>query len=44
MKTTAYEPVLDIHTTETAVEDIKSIFSKELAVRLDLRRVSAPLA
>lgn len=44
METIAYEPVLDMQTTEKAIEDVKSIFAFELADKLDLRKVSAPLA
>jgi len=44
MKTTVYEPVLGIHETEAAIEDVKQIFARQLAEKLELKKVSAPLA
>ncbi len=44
MKTTIYEPVLDIETTERAIEDVKSLFARSLSENLELRKISAPLA
>lgn len=44
METAVYQPVLDIYTTETAIEEVKSIFAQELGERLELKKVSAPLA
>lgn len=44
MKTTIYEPVLDIEATERAIEDVKSIFARSLSENLELRKISAPLA
>ena len=44
MESTIYEPALDLYTTETAIEEVKSIFSHELAEKLELKKVSAPLA
>ncbi len=38
-----YRSLLDIHTTQLAIKDIKDFFQKELAVRLNLSRVTAPL-
>jgi len=38
-----YKPLLDVRTTERAIDQIKRGFSLELAERLNLQRASAPL-
>ena len=38
-----YQSKLDIHTTQLAIKDIKDVFQRELAHRLHLSRVTAPL-
>ncbi len=44
MESLAYKPVIDTETTESAIEELKSFFAKELAEKLDLRKISAPIA
>ena len=44
MESLAYKPVIDPETTEMAIEELKSFFSRELAEKLDLRKISAPIA
>lgn len=41
---TAYQAILDRVTTEEAIELVKSTFLKALSSKLDLRKVSAPVA
>lgn len=44
METTTYKPLIDAESTELAIEDLKYFFAQELAHKLDLRKVSAPIA
>ena len=38
-----YEPALDIRQTEVAIKKVKDFFERDLAIQLNLTRVSAPL-
>jgi aspartate--ammonia ligase len=38
-----YHSILDIHTTQLAIKDIKDFFQRQLAKQLNLARVTAPL-
>ncbi len=38
-----YEPVLNIRQTEVAIKKVKDFFERDLAIQLNLTRVSAPL-
>ena len=38
-----YHPVLDLHTTEQAIMKIKDFFQLNLALELDLKRMTAPI-
>lgn len=40
---TGYVPSLDIKTTQIAIKQVKDFFERELAIQLNLKRVSAPL-
>jgi aspartate--ammonia ligase len=40
---TSYQPLLDVHETEVAIKRIKQFFAENLAERLGLTRVTAPL-
>ena len=38
-----YQPLLDLRTTQSAIKKVKDFFERELAIELNLTRVSAPL-
>ena len=38
-----YRPLLDLRTTQSAIKKVKDFFERELAIELNLTRVSAPL-
>lgn len=44
MESLAYKPVIDSETTEMAIEELKSFFARELLEKLELRKISAPIA
>ena len=43
IKTTNYQPLLDLQQTELAISKIKEFFQANLSAELRLRRVTAPL-
>ena len=38
-----YKPLLDIRQTQVAIKKVKDFFERDLAIQLNLTRVSAPL-
>jgi len=44
MKTQEYKTEIDICSAEEAIEEVKSLFARELSEKLGLKKVSAPLA
>jgi aspartate--ammonia ligase len=42
-KPPGYQPILDLHTTEQAIMKIKDFFQLNLALELDLKRMTAPI-
>jgi aspartate--ammonia ligase len=44
MESLVYKPAIDLETTELAIEELKSFFARELREKLELRKVSAPIA